>query len=404
MGLYRNILVVGNGFDLALKLPTSYLHFMKSFLRYRAEQLNLPISRIEESDKPSLYESFADNMNLLKNSWGLTNNTDLFDEILLKNPFILLMIFKYNNVELSRAKNIRVPEISVEPMPWYPKFQDVPDLTEEYFKEHDIFDNDLNWFNVEEILHQISNEEEFCNLSNAIDKCKESCHVLTNLYGAERIFGSYDAYKEHKKYQELIEGFKLFKQSLAIYLFSVERFFEKMIQDNFKDVKRLFAENNYDEIISLNYTSFAERLFDVPDKFCHHPHGKISKVAPEKSEIVLGYYEDITKNRFETHYVEFQKFYQRILYGLGNYGIKDESVRNIELFGFSCDPADTELLKTLLLDKNDNVNIAGLHKVLVHCFKDKNQNILNLIQCIGKDNVLELTHQGKLEFKLDIET
>lgn len=140
MGLYRNILVVGNGFDLALKLPTSYLHFMKSFLRYRAEQLNLPISRIEESDKPSLYESFADNMNLLKNSWGLTNNTDLFDEILLKNPFILLMIFKYNNVELSRAKNIHVPEISVEPMPWYPKFQDVPDLTEEYFKEHDIFD------------------------------------------------------------------------------------------------------------------------------------------------------------------------------------------------------------------------------------------------------------------------
>lgn len=118
----------------------------------------------------------------------------------------------------------------------------------------------------------------------------------------------------------------------------------------------------------------------------------------------MGYYEDITKNRFETHYVEFQKFYQRILYGLGNYGIKDESVRNIELFGFSCDPADTELLKTLLLDKNDNVNIAGLHKVLVHCFKDKNQNILNLIQCIGKDNVLELTHQGKLEFKLDIET
>lgn len=404
MGLYRNILVVGNGFDLALNLPTSYLHFMKSFLRYRAEQSNLPISRIEKSDKPSLYESFADNMNLLRNSWGAMNNTDLFDEILLKNPFILLMIFKYNYIELARAKLIRVPEISVETTMWYPKFPDTPDLSEEYFKEHDIVDNDLNWFNVEEILHQISNKEEFCNISNFIDKCKESCHVLTNLYGAERIFGNYDTYKEHKKYQKMVEGFNLFKQSLAIYFFSVERFFEKKIQNNFKDVKKLFNENNYDEIISLNYTSFAERLFGIPDKFCHHPHGKISKVEPEKSEIVLGYYEDITKNRFETHFVEFQKFYQRILYGLGNYGIKDESVRNIELFGFSCDPADTELLKTLLLDKNDNVNIAGLHKVLVHCFKDKNQNILNLIQCIGKDNVLELTHQGKLEFKLDIET
>lgn len=95
MGAYKKILVVGNGFDLALKLPTSYEHFMQSFLRYRAESLNLPISGIAENDFLKFYKAFAENMNLLKESWQ-KNSEYLFSDIILKNPFIILMIFKYS--------------------------------------------------------------------------------------------------------------------------------------------------------------------------------------------------------------------------------------------------------------------------------------------------------------------
>lgn len=79
---------------------------------------------------------------------------------------------------------------------------------------------------------------------------------------------------------------------------------------------------------------------------------------------------------------------------------KDDCARSVEFFGFSCDPADTKLLKELLLDDRDRI-APGLQKVVVHCFQDKNQNILNLVQCIGKENILDLTHDGILEFKLD---
>ncbi len=164
--------------------------------------------------------------------------------------------------------------------------------------------------------------------------------------------------------------------------------------------KNSLAENKFDLIINLNYTSFAEKLFCINEQSCCHPHGKINKNNPNLSEIVLGYYDDIKKDKLNTHFIEFQKFYQRILYGLGNYVKNYNCARNIEFFGFSCDPADTELLKAFLLDDKDKT-VAGLNKVIVHCHEDKNQNIINLVQCIGKENVLDLTHRGILKFQLN---
>ncbi len=404
MGLYKNILVVGNGFDLALNLPTSYLDFMKFFLRFRAEQSNLPIPKPEENNKSKFYELFKSKMNSLKSSWNDKENSESFEEIILKNPFVLIMIFKYNKNELARAKEVNIQETTESIRFVGLRNLDVSKLSEQYFKEHDITGNNLNWFNVEEILHQIINKEDFTKISKTIERFKYSNKSLTNLYGTEEIFAEHDAYKEPYNYQKLISGLELFKKSLAIYLSSVESFFKEKFLENFQDVQKLFTDPNFDEIISLNYTSFAEKAFQKNQKPCHYPHGYISKKSPENSEIVLGCYEDITKNRFDTHFVEFQKFYQRILYGLGNYEVNSRAdkdvLKNIEFFGFSCDPADTELVNALLLDANNKIS-NSIHKVVVHCYKNKNQNILNLIQCIGKDNVLELTHQSKLEFKLD---
>lgn len=399
MGAYKKILVVGNGFDLALKLPTSYKQFMQSFLRFRAELFNLPIRGLEENDFSNLYKIFADNMNLLKESWEKISDSS-FNDILLKNQFIILMIFKYNQVEFVRSNYARPALGSPPGTPMYPEFPDIPRLSLQYYKEHDIADNSSNWFNVEDILSEISDINKFNKIASVVEKYRKTCHSLQGLYGNERIFPKNDGNKP-AKYQELLRGLDVFKRSLAVYLSTVETYYRDKISENFKSIKKSLVEQEFDEIISLNYTSFAEQLFKIQPQFCHHPHGKINNDNPVSSEIVLGYYDDIDKDKFGTHFIEFQKFYQRILYGLGNYVKKDDSVRSIEFFGFSCDPADTKLLKELLLDDKDKI-APGLHKVIVHCFQDKNQNIVNLVQCIGKENILELTHEGVLEFKLDL--
>lgn len=399
MGAYKKILVVGNGFDLALKLPTSYKQFMQSFLRFRAELFNLPIRGIEENDFSNLYKIFADNMNLLKESWEKISDSS-FNDILLKNQFIILMIFKYNQVEFARSNRVSCIPSCPPSTPMYPNFPDTQPLSERYYQEHDIADNSSNWFNVEDILSEISDNDKFNNIASNIDKYKNSCHALQGLYGSEKIFSKHVGNNKTAKYEELLQGLDVFKKSLAIYLSAVEIYYKNKVLENFKNIKKSLVEQEYDEIISLNYTSFAENMFAVQPQSCHHPHGKINNSSPTSSEIVLGYYDDINKDKFDTYFIEFQKFYQRILYGLGNYVKKDDCARSVEFFGFSCDPADTKLLKELLLDDRDRI-APSLQKIVVHCFQDKNQNILNLVQCIGKENILDLTHDGILEFKLD---
>jgi hypothetical protein len=400
MGQYKNILVVGNGFDLALDLPTSYQHFMKSFLRYRAEQCGLPICTIKEKDLSEFHASFIVNMNKLRVSWDEIKYGK-FNDVMLKNIFIVLMIFKYNPTELARSCIAPAPKNNLSGTTMYPSFEgEKHDLSEDYYKENDIAGNGFSWFNVEDILFQISDSKEFSKIASTIEDCAKRCYVLPKLYGCREIFGKHEEYQKPEYYRELIKGLKLFKKSLATYLFTVEQFYGNRVTEKFETIKNSLTEKTFDEIISLNYTSFAEKLFCIPERSYHHPHGKINKEDPNFSEIVLGYYGDIKKNKLDTHFIEFQKFYQRILYGLGNYVKKDDCVKNIEFFGFSCDPADTELLKALLLDDKDKT-VAGLNKVIVHCHKDKNQNIINLVQCIGKENVLDLTNKGILKFKLD---
>lgn len=399
MARYKNILVVGNGFDLALELPTSYQQFMKSFLRYRAEQCNLPICGIKEKVLSDFHALFTENMNALKDSWDEKDGA--FNDVILKNQFIILMIFKYNRVELSRSRTVPAPQQKgLKGTTMFPIFPNATELSEAYYEKNDIADNSSNWFNVEDILSQISNSDKFSQIATSIEQHTNKCYVLPRLYGSKQIFCKHEEYKIPEKYRELIVGLKLFKKSLANYLFTVEKFYDGKVSEKFETIKNSLTEKEFDEIISLNYTSFAEKLFCIHDSSYCHPHGKINKENPNFSEIVLGYYDDIKKDKLSTHFIEFQKFYQRILYGLGNYVKKDDYVRNIEFFGFSCDPADTELLKALLLDDKDKT-AAGLNQVIVHCHKDKNQNIINLVQCIGKENVLDLTNKGILKFKLD---
>lgn len=54
----NRLLVVGNGFDVGLHLPTKYTDFMKYFLMYRGYLKELPMPAINNKDK--LYRLYVE--------------------------------------------------------------------------------------------------------------------------------------------------------------------------------------------------------------------------------------------------------------------------------------------------------------------------------------------------------
>ena len=375
----NNVLVVGNGFDLALGLPTSYKDFMKFFLRYRCERNKLPIKQIDDP--------FYVEYKKLMDDW-LAPNQEKNDNLIFNNQFILIMIYKYSVTELFRvkAKDNYKPCIATLKAVQYPTV-DNNNLTENYFLNSDITANETNWFNVEEILCQLSSIESYTLISTKI------IELYRRYYALDSVCRNIKELFDYGKYDELKQGFNFFKKSLSLYLCAVHNYYKsESVLENFEKLKKQWLTKNYSEIINLNYTHFAEQLFNLPQNSYSHPHGKIDLDNPTKSEIVLGFFTDILIDKYDVSFIEFQKFYQRILYCLGNYETKSTKNTCIDFFGFSCDPADAELLNVLIAE-NQNYE-----KINIFCYRDKGNYIVNLAKSIGKDSVLSLTKSKKLAF------
>lgn len=401
----NSLLVIGNGFDVGLRLPTKYTDFMKNFLEYRCylHKLPSPNNSSSDADKVKVYSLFKEKMDNWRTLYKGTSKTDgpkIFDNTILKNKLILILIFKYNFKELFRLNGITLRTgdyNSKGDIDLYPAT-----LSEQFYHNTEITGSEICWFNLEEILAEISDGKKYKSIiSNINTKAGKSC-ILTktgiNIGDSDNI----------KDYEELKGGLLFLKSSLSIYFRCVEETYLtspseqtkqlfKKICDNLEYQQNRKFVNDYSEIISLNYTHSAQSLFGIPTKY---PHGQIYASAPEKSEIVLGYYNSTEENNFDTSFVDFQKYYQRLLLGTGNYETTDKKILYIDFYGFSCDPADTELIKFLLSEHKE------VNRIRVFCFQDRGQNIINMVKSIGRKDVLDLTKkqsktdQPKLIFKL----
>lgn len=389
----NSLLVVGNGFDIGLHLPTKYTDFMRYFLMYRCNLKKLPMPAIKNDDE--LYALFSNKMSSWRNKYKneITDKLDIneFDSTIFKNTLILILIFKYNPDELFRLTGaLRTGVLnSFGKVTLYPNR-----LDNTYFLEHEIKGSDLNWFNVEEILREISINEEYQKIIDTINnKSGNSCILSQNQIDIKK-----------KSYGELKNGLIFLKASLSIYLQCVQEIYLettseqtikyfKEICDNLDFRKERYV-NEYSEVISLNYTKSAEMLFGSLSTT--YPHGRINPTCPEKSEIVLGFYDRTIENDFDPSFMDFQKLFQRTLYEKGNYETRDSKILYIDFYGFSCDPADTELIQCLITRHEE------VRRIRIFCYKNKGkeQNMANLVKCIGKEKFKELIYEHKLEFKL----
>lgn len=383
------ILIIGNGFDIGLHLPTKYTDFMTHLLMYRCNLKKLPMPRDKNNNE--LYKMFEKKMNNWRNKYHSNINT--FDNTIFKNILILILIFKYNYMELFRlCGHLEDLEESFLKITLYPECVEKVD-----FNEKEIGGSDIHWFNVEEILLEISNSETYVKIIDEINNKSQNSSILSqNQIEISKTINDDD----------LKNGLIFIKSSLSIYLQCVQDIYltpsNNQTRNYFQDIcntlefRKCKNIKKYTQIISLNYTNSAEKLFG--NIKTEYPHGKIKSECPEESKIVLGCYNCTDENNFDTSFIDFQKYYQRILLGTGNYETIGSKELYIDFYGFSCDPADTELINSLLQD------LDKVRQIRIFCYKDSSQIIINLIKSIGREVVLKLTKKNILEFKIISET
>ncbi len=420
-----NILIIGNGFDLAHGLSTKYTDFVQFCKRVKGL-----FNYYDDSDFEYYKKTYLDN-------WE-------FDEQIkevLENTHKTRKIIKLEN----DTYGVEISHLILNKL--YKHIKD--NFWIDYFIQ---FNKNENWIDFEKEISQIAQD---------IDKDMQGksfysqIDFLSNLYLKMKfvypIINSIVIDKNGKEqkakitYQELRD--KLHKdldrliRALEIYLTQyVENKDIKVCSPDIKEVAIQINHNKHTalpvKVISFNYTNTFQKLYDK-NKIMEYDyiHGKADiNNSIETNNMVLGideYLPDDRRNR-DIEFIAFKKFYQRIYKETGcKYKewvdiIKDEledsyislnnrigqnktllkkqmksykekyiNKHNLYIFGHSLDVTDKDVLRDLILNDNVYTTIFYLNKSVM------GQQIANLVKVIGQDELIRRTGGSTktIEFK-----
>ena len=164
--------------------------------------------------------------------------------------------------------------------------------------------------------------------------------------------------------------------------------------------KELFKLLKVDKILSFNYTNTYSKIYGKGPGI-HYIHGNAVKDRNiEDNNMVFGISDSIEYlEESETYdYVDFQKYYQRIVKKTGNKYKKWLSgthfLTKVFFYGHSMDVTDKDIIKEL-------VETQGTKIYIFYYELDKtalNKITLNLVQIFKKDKLIEYTGNGKINF------
>lgn len=394
-----NILVIGNGFDLAHGLPTKYIHFMyfcsviKKTIEFNKLEALIPLedeSYIEWLNRVgNIYINFYDNLSFYLDFKIIKNMSETDMEIYnkIKNKFVRDYIFKDHKIEKLGKEIIYLVYNNF----WI-----------DYFLQCDMH-GDENWIDFESEISNIVKgiDNEMHGLDNnycLYDKVTHWSNDFLETFFYEK-FHQKITYKMvrdtlEKDLNKLIRAFEIY---LAEY---IEKMNVKEISPDIKNIaaKMQYGGISYSKVLNFNYTNiysnvYLEKYTNDFNRIINHVHGKADINNTIKSNnMVLGideYLSDERKNR-DIEFISFKKFYQRICKQTGC-KYKEwiaETRRNecdLYIFGHSLDVTDKDILRELIL--NDNV-----HTTIFYHNKDvMGQQIANLVKVIGQDELIRRT-------------
>ncbi len=366
-----NILVLGNGFDLAHGLPTTY----KDFLDFA--NVVEKISKNEASKCDSI-----PNGEMIK--WYI-------DEKINGDKSI------YNELESLIKDNV-----------WLRHFNAVYESRKRDGKD--------GWIDFEsEISSAIQAlDGALDDVKEYIRKGKDRGHIQPYQFEALK----YLINREKSKYDSIsfnIEDISVFKEQFLKDLNRLTRCLEIYLSDyvnNLPVSKRLpdIDGLKIDKVLSFNYTNTYERIYgkDKPDIEYDYIHGKAEITHDVDScNLVLGIDEYLIgeERNSNTEFIQFKKFFQRIYKKTGckymdwingyltrlndtkrnkfNTAIEDF---NIYIFGHSLDITDKDILSELIQTKYARTRIFHFNQNAL------GSQIANLVKVIGQDNLISMVH------------
>lgn len=453
-----NILLIGNGFDLAHGLPTKYTDFLLfckiifKFVEINKIEGSIPLNNDNNNAEKWLNDNHMDPFLDLEKMKKIFHDEcpaelserdkDVYWNILndyLIPTFLTTYFTKENNYKL---------------------FKEILYLTNrnfwiEYFLKNPMYQKE-NWIDFENEISQViqSFDKDIHNLDKNLDRGSGIDH-LVDKFSNRFLNEAYSKYSHVKKYRhvrdELIFDLNRLIRAFEIYL---AEFVEKIkitkispdIREiiSFKDAMDMY--NN--RIISFNYTSIYWKVYsncllgNFEGSVVDFIHGKADiNNTIETNYMVLGIDEYLKKKKQnkEIDFIAFKKYYQRIHKETG-YGYKDlieemiqegqkyknaisqckskvkKNERGAEnykttlnifaanppkhhlyIFGHSLDVTDKDILKELIL--TDYVYTTIYYRNL----EQKGQQIANLVKVIGQDELIRRTggrSARSIEFKL----
>ena len=367
------ILILGNGFDLAMGRKTSYRDFVdfanklflgKEFLEKEDHlQSFLDSNNIDiEKYKDNLYLSFInENRDSLGENWSNL-------EIMISQLAEAIDFFRLNSDKLLMSDGALYPDYDNEEFCKMMKQEN--DSTSKIFMGKifsDLYFN-VGWYELESGL--------------AISK-------LNDLF---------------------IEHLDLLTEFLEIYL-SYRDYIDFEVEQINPSKTVLNAIDGISEasVISFNYTHTPNKLYKIPLEKIHFIHGEIDLKRRKHNINTMVFGIEDKGTEINSDLIPYQKFYQRVVKETGNTyerffdqefdiskGIP-KIVKNIIIFGHSVDPLDKEIFANCfkLID-----NKYYQSRFIFTYFNEiaKRSIIKNLAIILGKDKLVELTGRREVVF------
>lgn len=361
------ILILGNGFDLAMGRKTSYrdfLEFADKLFVERDDQLDEFLKKHQidiEKYRNNLYIQYInENKSTLGENWSNL-------EIMISQLAEAVDFFRLNSDKLYHKSGYLYPE-------YVDRF------------------------------HKMMNEER-----NSTSKIFIGT-IFLKLYD----ISGWDKLERELAISELnnlfINHLELLTELLEIYL-SYRDYIDFEVEQIIPSETVLNAIDGISEasVISFNYTHTPNKLYKIPLKKTHFIHGEIDlKRQKHKINTMVFGIED-KGTEINSDLMPYQKFYQRVVKETGNTYERffdQESdisngipriVKNIIIFGHSVDPLDKEIFEKCfdLVDKKYYQS-----RFIFTYFNEtaKRSIIKNLAIIRGKDKLVELTGQKKVVF------
>ena len=431
-----NILVIGNGFDIAHGLPTKYTHFL------------------EFSKNIKLIYTYNGDVCLEKHIRTVLDNSE-FNKVLC--DFLIQASAKRKCIEVNVENNACGNNFTTESKELDELNNCVQkNLWIEYFEKCDMHGKE-NWIDFESeisaVIQDIHKTMRGKNIhlygplfkeSDVVGtsyKCKEIRNIFLRQYKND--FGNGVTMKNLM--DTLLEDLSRLTRAFEIYLYIVSNKIE--IDVSLSDISEL----DIDHVVSFNYThtydkvyrehSVVDRVSSDRDAYIHGEVNIQNTIATNNMVLGIDEYLEGEEKDSDVTFIGFKKFYQRILKGCdtkvkdwiaeikqeaeySSYGrkfmmeaecevkaiennssreyyesllrtcdelyTKDHPRHNIYFFGHSMDVTDKDILKDLILNDNVNTTIYYYSKDGIDK-SDKGQKIANLTKIIGQEELIKRT-------------